>query len=106
MAAPPPSPSPLTAVQRAQLVRLERRIDEELALVSRESSSHRFSVSLPETPDAAVAAELRRLYLAAGWTRVLFGQTPGDRAPYVQLEAVVDVYLFGHTADVHIGSTR
>lgn len=52
-------------------------------------------IALPATPDAAVAAELRRRYLAAGWSSVTVGAGPGSGGPFIQLERTVNVLLSG-----------
>jgi hypothetical protein len=54
-------------------------------------------LTLPVVPDAAVAAELRRRYLSAGWPRVTVGRLPNGGDPFIQLERTFDV-LLGETA--------
>lgn len=57
-----------------------------------------FVIPLPVSPAAAVAAELRRRYLAAGWSSVTVGARPGTGDPFISLEATVDVHLAGRSA--------
>ena len=91
MARPPHAPPPLTGNQLALVDGLELFV--EGVLGTTEAGPDPIVITLPVTPDAAVAAELRRRYLEAGWPRVVLGQGPGDGSPWISLESVVDVHL-------------
>ena len=91
MARPPHPVHVLSAEQRALVDSLELYIEGMLG--SHEPGPNPFIFPLPVSPAAAVAAELRRRYLAAGWSSVTVGVRPGTEDPFIRLEAAVDVLL-------------
>lgn len=92
MARPPHVLPALTPERRALVESLELYVEGVLGTLA-SAGSDPIVVTLPVRPDAAVAAELRRRYLEAGWPRVLVAEKAGSREPYIQLETLVDVYL-------------
>ncbi len=97
MARSPFTPAPLTAEQTALVDSLELFVEGMLGSAMDADPGY-VVVPLPVKPDVAVATELRRRYLAAGWQRVIVSERPGCGDSFIQLEALVDVWLSGRPA--------
>ena len=95
MSRPPNAAPELTPDRRALADSLELFVEGMLG--SHPPGPEPVLITLPVVPDAAVAAELRRRYLSAGWPRVTVGRLPNGGDPFIQLERTLDV-LLGETA--------
>lgn len=91
-----PAGPALTVAERATVDRIEAHVDTVLRHFGPATAQPRV-ISLCEEPAPAVARELERRYLFAGWSRVVVGRR--HAGPFIELHALVSVQLSGRPTE-------